>query len=73
MRLSTSLQARPGGGRSRLSSARCPAGGVELGEDPGTTLVVKPLANVLLLSGIAVLGEVVATAQAAGLDEDFLR
>jgi 3-hydroxyisobutyrate dehydrogenase-like beta-hydroxyacid dehydrogenase len=46
---------------------------VELGEDPGTALVVKLLSNALLLSGIAVLGEVVATARAAGLDDDFLR
>jgi 3-hydroxyisobutyrate dehydrogenase-like beta-hydroxyacid dehydrogenase len=45
----------------------------ELGEDPGTALVVKLLANALLLSGIAMLGEVVATARAAGLDDDFLR
>jgi len=46
---------------------------VELGEDPGTALVVKLLSNALLLSGIAVLSEVVATARAAGLDDDFLR
>ena len=46
---------------------------VELGEDPGTALVVKLLSNALLLSGIVVLGEVVATARAAGLDDDFLR
>ncbi len=46
---------------------------LELGDDPGRALVVKLLANSLLLSGVVVLGEVVATAQAAGLDDGFLR
>jgi 3-hydroxyisobutyrate dehydrogenase-like beta-hydroxyacid dehydrogenase len=46
---------------------------VELGDDPGTALVVKLLSNAQLLSQIAVLAEVVATAQAVGLDDDFLR
>lgn len=46
---------------------------LELGDEPGRALVVKLVANSLLLSGIVVLGEVLATAQAAGLDDGFLR
>jgi 3-hydroxyisobutyrate dehydrogenase-like beta-hydroxyacid dehydrogenase len=46
---------------------------IELGDDPGTALVVKLLANALLLGGLALLGEVVATAQAAGIEDEFLR
>jgi len=45
---------------------------LDLGDDPAAALVVKLLANALLLSGLAVLGEVIATGQAAGLGDDFL-
>jgi len=69
------LIAGPSGPRKALAPIFGTLAGrrIELGEDPGTALVVKLMANALLLSGIAVLGEVVATAQAAGLDDDFLR
>ena len=69
------LIAGPAGPRRALTPVFANLSGrrVELGEDPGTALVVKLLSNALLLSGIVVLGEVVATARAAGLDDDFLR
>jgi 3-hydroxyisobutyrate dehydrogenase-like beta-hydroxyacid dehydrogenase len=66
-------------GPSQLRKALAPLFGtlagrqVELGDDPGTALVVKLLSNAQLLSQIAVLAEVVAMAQAVGLDDDFLR
>jgi 3-hydroxyisobutyrate dehydrogenase-like beta-hydroxyacid dehydrogenase len=43
------------------------------GGDPGGALTYKLLNNYLLMSGIAVLAEVVATGQAAELDEAILR
>jgi 3-hydroxyisobutyrate dehydrogenase-like beta-hydroxyacid dehydrogenase len=43
------------------------------GRDPGSALTYKLLNNYLLMSGIAVLAEVVATGQAADLDETILR
>jgi 3-hydroxyisobutyrate dehydrogenase-like beta-hydroxyacid dehydrogenase len=43
------------------------------GGDPGSALTYKLLNNYLLMSGIAVLAEVVATGQAAELDETILR
>ncbi|MER7129665.1 NAD(P)-dependent oxidoreductase [Streptosporangium saharense] len=47
------------------------------GEDPGGALTFKLLNNYLLMAGLAVLAEVVATGQAAGADparlRDFLR
>ncbi|WP_084369730.1 NAD(P)-dependent oxidoreductase [Microbispora sp. ATCC PTA-5024] len=43
------------------------------GEDPGTAVAYKLLNNYLLMSGLAALGEVVATAQALGLDEGLTR
>jgi 3-hydroxyisobutyrate dehydrogenase-like beta-hydroxyacid dehydrogenase len=46
---------------------------VRCGDDPGKAGVVKLLANYLLLAGVATLAEVVATGQAAGLDDEFLR
>ena len=42
------------------------------GEDPGRATTLKVLSNYLLMAGIAVLGEVVATGQAAGLDDALL-
>lgn len=44
-----------------------------LGDDVKSPLELKLLANYLLLSGIAVLGEVVPLAQAVGLPENVLR
>lgn len=44
-----------------------------LGADPGAALQLKLLANYLLLSGIVILAETVATAQAIGFDEKMLR
>jgi 3-hydroxyisobutyrate dehydrogenase-like beta-hydroxyacid dehydrogenase len=46
---------------------------VRCGDDPGRAGVVKLMGNYLLLAGVATLAEVVATGQAAGLDDDFLR
>lgn len=43
-----------------------------VGEDPGRALELKILANNLLLSGLAVLAEVVATGQALGMGDDLL-
>ncbi|MDP9840853.1 NAD(P)-dependent oxidoreductase [Streptosporangium lutulentum] len=43
------------------------------GGDPGNALTYKLLNNYLMMSGIAVIAEVVATGQAAGLDEAMLR
>ncbi|MGW4642330.1 NAD(P)-dependent oxidoreductase [Sphaerisporangium sp. NPDC004334] len=43
------------------------------GADPGEASAFKLLNNYLLMAGIAVLGEVVATAEAAGLDRTLLR
>jgi 3-hydroxyisobutyrate dehydrogenase-like beta-hydroxyacid dehydrogenase len=43
------------------------------GEDPGSASTFKLLNNYLLMSGIAVIAEVVATAEAAGLDRALLR
>jgi len=45
---------------------------VRCGDDPGRATVVKLMSNYLLLAGIATLAEVVATGQAAGLDDEFL-
>lgn len=45
---------------------------VRCGDDPGRATVVKLMGNFLLLAGIATLAEVVATGQAAGLDDEFL-
>ncbi len=44
-----------------------------LGEDPAVPLTLKLLSNYLLMSGIAALAEVVATAQAAGLPDELLQ
>ena len=46
---------------------------VRCGDDPGLATVVKLLSNYLLMAGVATLAEVVATGQAAGLDDEFLR
>ncbi|MFF0308767.1 NAD(P)-dependent oxidoreductase [Streptosporangium sp. NPDC004379] len=43
------------------------------GEDPGAGLIYKVLNNHLLMSGVALLSEVVATGQAAGLDERMMQ
>ncbi|MBP2706200.1 NAD(P)-dependent oxidoreductase [Microbispora sp. RL4-1S] len=43
------------------------------GEDPGHASAFKLLNNYLLMSGLAVLAEVVVTAQGAGLDESLTR
>ncbi|MFJ2032709.1 NAD(P)-dependent oxidoreductase [Streptosporangium sp. NPDC087985] len=43
------------------------------GDDPGNALTFKLLNNYLLMAGVAVVAEVVATGQAAGLDEAVLR
>lgn len=43
------------------------------GEDPGSALTYKLLNNYLLMAGLAVVAEAVATGQAAGLDESMLR
>ncbi|WP_214413925.1 NAD(P)-dependent oxidoreductase [Sphaerisporangium fuscum] len=43
------------------------------GEDPGGATAFKLLNNYLLMSGIAVVAEAVATAEAAGLDRNLLR
>ncbi|MCW2879039.1 MAG: 6-phosphogluconate dehydrogenase NAD-binding protein [Sphaerisporangium sp.] len=43
------------------------------GEDPGSATTFKLLNNYLLMSGVAALAEVVATAEAAGLDTKLLR
>jgi 3-hydroxyisobutyrate dehydrogenase-like beta-hydroxyacid dehydrogenase len=49
------------------------SGSVRLcGDDPGLALVVKLVSNDLLMSGIAVLAEVVSAAQGAGLDNDLI-
>ncbi|MGV9324534.1 NAD(P)-dependent oxidoreductase [Streptosporangium sandarakinum] len=42
------------------------------GEDPGAGLIYKVLNNHLLMSGVALVSEVVATGQAAGIDERML-
>ncbi|MFD8529740.1 NAD(P)-dependent oxidoreductase [Streptosporangium canum] len=42
------------------------------GDDPGSALTYKLLNNYLLMSGVAVVAEVVAAGQAAGLDEAML-
>jgi 3-hydroxyisobutyrate dehydrogenase-like beta-hydroxyacid dehydrogenase len=42
------------------------------GEDPGAALILKLLNNYLLMSGIAVLGEVVAAAEGTGLDPSVI-
>jgi 3-hydroxyisobutyrate dehydrogenase-like beta-hydroxyacid dehydrogenase len=44
-----------------------------LGEDVRLALQLKLVANYLLLSGIVVLGEAIATAQAVGVGEELLR
>ncbi|MGH9297019.1 MAG: NAD(P)-dependent oxidoreductase [Acidimicrobiales bacterium] len=44
-----------------------------LGEDVKSALQLKLLANYLLLSAVAVLGEIIPVAQAVGLPEDVLR
>jgi 3-hydroxyisobutyrate dehydrogenase-like beta-hydroxyacid dehydrogenase len=50
------------------------AGGyMYVGEDPGAALTLKLLNNYLLMSGIAVLGEVVAAAEGTGLDPSVVR
>ncbi|RCG31687.1 NAD(P)-dependent oxidoreductase [Sphaerisporangium album] len=43
------------------------------GEDPGAATTLKLVNNYLLMSGIAVVSEAVATAQAAGIDSGLLR
>ncbi|GAA4220090.1 3-hydroxyisobutyrate dehydrogenase-like beta-hydroxyacid dehydrogenase [Streptosporangium album] len=43
------------------------------GRDPGSALTFKLLNNYLMMAGVAVLAEAVATGQAAGLDEAMLR
>jgi len=43
------------------------------GEDPGQALTVKLLNNYLLLGGLAILAEVVAAAEAAGVEQGTLR
>ncbi|WP_248962158.1 NAD(P)-dependent oxidoreductase [Sphaerisporangium perillae] len=43
------------------------------GEDPGSASTFKLLNNYLMMSGVAVVAEVVATAEAAGLDRTLLR
>lgn len=53
---------------SAISASR-----IDAGEDPGRAALVKLLNNYLLLSGVAVLADVVSAAQAAGLEPDFLR
>ena len=42
------------------------------GEDPGAASTVKLLNNYLLMAGVAILGEVVAAAEAVGLDSQVL-
>ncbi|MEV7008454.1 NAD(P)-dependent oxidoreductase [Streptosporangium sp. NPDC051022] len=42
------------------------------GDDPGAALTYKLLNNYLLMSGLAVVAEAVATGQAAGLDDSML-
>jgi 3-hydroxyisobutyrate dehydrogenase-like beta-hydroxyacid dehydrogenase len=50
------------------------AGGyLYVGEDPGAAVTLKLLNNYLLMSGIAVLGEVIAGAEGAGLDPSVVR
>jgi 3-hydroxyisobutyrate dehydrogenase-like beta-hydroxyacid dehydrogenase len=44
-----------------------------VGEDPTVATTLKLISNYLLMSGIASLAEAVATAQAAGLDNDLIR
>jgi 3-hydroxyisobutyrate dehydrogenase-like beta-hydroxyacid dehydrogenase len=44
-----------------------------VGEDPTVASTLKLISNYLLLTGIASLAEAVATAQAAGLDDTFIR
>jgi len=43
------------------------------GQDPGAATSLKLVSNYLLLGGLAVLSEAVATAEAAGIDPDVLR
>ncbi|MEW9533946.1 NAD(P)-dependent oxidoreductase [Microbispora sp. NPDC049125] len=43
------------------------------GEDPGSATAFKLLSNYLMMAGLAVLAEVAATAQAAGLDDQLTR
>lgn len=43
------------------------------GDDPGNALAYKLLNNYLLMAGLAIVAEVVATGQAAGLDPSMLR
>jgi 3-hydroxyisobutyrate dehydrogenase len=51
-----------------LSSAR-----LRCGSDPAAAIVAKLVSNALLLAGLEVVAEAVATAQAAGLDEGLVR
>ena len=44
-----------------------------VGEDPSVATTLKLLSNYLLMSGIATLAEVVATAQAIGLPDELIR
>jgi 3-hydroxyisobutyrate dehydrogenase-like beta-hydroxyacid dehydrogenase len=44
-----------------------------VGEDPSVAATLKLLSNYLLMSGIATLAEVVATAQAIGLPDELIR
>jgi 3-hydroxyisobutyrate dehydrogenase-like beta-hydroxyacid dehydrogenase len=44
-----------------------------VGEDPVVASTLKLISNYLLMTGIASLAEAVATAQAAGLDDDLIR
>jgi 3-hydroxyisobutyrate dehydrogenase-like beta-hydroxyacid dehydrogenase len=46
---------------------------VYVGEDPSVATTLKLLSNYLLMSGIATLAEVVATAQAIGLPDELIR
>jgi 3-hydroxyisobutyrate dehydrogenase-like beta-hydroxyacid dehydrogenase len=44
-----------------------------VGEDPTVATTLKLISNYLLMTGIATLAEAVATAQAAGLNDDLIR
>lgn len=71
----TYLVAGPEASVGRLTACYEALGGTcrRLGTEPPLATTVKVMANSLLLAGLGVLAEVVATGQAAGLDDDTLR